>query len=483
MRNPSIKKNFIFSLFNQLIAIVIPLVVTPYTSRIFGADGIGINSYTTANVTYFMLFCMLGISGYGQRTIAIVRDNKEETSKVFCELQIIHFITFVLCSVAYFFLVRNSVDYKVYYIAQYTMLVSSFFDISWFYQAYERFDFIAIRNFFVKIAVLIAVFVFVHTKNDLVLFIFINGISTVISNLTLWFGLGKRVKKIDLHKLNLMRHMKDIMIFFIPTIAASVYSILDKSVINWVTHDASQNGYYEQAYKILQLCNVLVQTLSTVSAPRMSNVFANGSTEEFKDRLNKSLQFMLMISMPVAFGVCAIAQTFVPLFFGSGYDPVITILYVFMPLVVVLGFSVYLDGMYLVPSGKRLQSAMAVIVGSCFNLFLNFILVTYWGALGAAIATLLTEVLVSGIMIFLSKDMIEWRSLGMSMMKYLACSMVMFGIVFLISKIQLLSYVSLILQVACGVLSYFVILLILKDNLIMEYIILFKRKIKKKLRR
>ena len=479
MKSPSIKKNFIFSLFNQMVAIAIPLVVTPYTSRIFGADGIGINSYTTANVTYFMLFCMLGISGYGQRTVAIVRDDKRETSKVFWELQIIHFITFVFCSIGYLFLIFNSVDYKIYYIAQYTMLVSSVLDITWFYQAYERFDFIAIRNFFIKISVLVAVFALIHTKDDLALFIFINGISTVISNLTLWIGLGKRVQKIDIHELNCMRHMKEIMIFFIPTIAASVYSILDKSVINWVTHDEAQNGYYEQAYKILQICNILVQTLATVSAPRMSNVFANGSTEEFKKRLNKAMHFMLMISMPVAFGVCAIARTFVPVFFGAGYEPVVSILYIFMPLVVVLGFSVYLDGMYLIPSGRRLQSSLAIIAGSCTNLVLNLVLVYYWGAVGAAVATLLTEILVSTIMISLSRKMIDWNTLGKIMFKYFACSALMFFIVYLSVLIPVSKYISLIVQIACGCISYFLILLVLKDNMLIEYLDLLSAKLKK----
>lgn len=477
MKSPSIKKNFIFSLFNQIVAIAIPLIVTPYTSRIFGADGIGINSYTTANVTYFMLFCMLGISGYGQRTVAICRDDRNQTSRVFWELQIIHLITFIICSIVYLFLVINSAEYRIYYIAQYTMLISSFFDITWFYQAYERFEFIAIRNFFVKISVLIAVFSFIHTKNDLALFIFINGISTVMSNITLWFGLGKRVQKVGIRELNCMRHMKDIMIFFIPTIAASVYSILDKSVINWVTHEEAQNGYYEQAYKILQICNVLVQTLATVSAPRMSNIFANGSEQELKKRLNKAIEFMLMLSMPVAFGVCGIAKTFVPVFFGAGYDPVVKILYVFMPMVVVLGFSVYLDGMYLVPSGKRLQSAMAVIAGSCSNLVLNFALVTYWGAFGAAIATLLTEVLVSTIMIVLSKKMIDWVHIVKSMIKYCLCSVLMFGIVCSVSMIPLNQFLSLILQIASGIGTYFVILLIVKDKMLYEYLELLKSKI------
>lgn len=479
MKNPSIKKNFIFNLFNQLVTIAIPLIVTPYTSRIFGAEGIGINSYTMANVSYFMLFCMLGISGYGQRTIAIVRDNKLEASKVFWELQIIHLATFLGCSLVYLVLIYNSVDYKIYYIAQYTMLISSFFDITWFYQAYERFDFIAIRNLIIKIAVLVAVFTLIHTRSDLALYIFINGIATLVSNLSLWFGLGKRIEIIDFRVLNCRRHVKDIMIFFIPTIAASVYSILDKSVINWVTHSDAQNGYYEQAYKLLQVCNVLVQTLATVSAPRMSNVFANGSSEEFKNRLNRSIQFMLMVSMPVAFGGCAIARIFVPVFFGSGYDPVVRILYVFMPLVVVLGFSVYLDGMYLIPSGKRLQSSFAVIAGSCTNLFLNFGLVYYWGAFGAAVATLLTEILVSTIMTFMSRKMIEWTTLGKSVLEYLGCSVGMFFIVHLVSFVPLPTFASLIAQISCGGISYCMILLVIKDDMLMDYISSLKMKINK----
>ena len=480
MKSPSIKNNFFFSLFNQLIAFAIPLIVTPYTSRIFGADGIGINSYTTANVTYFMLFCMLGIAGYGQRTIAIVRDNKDETSKVFWELQTLHLFTFIICSIAYGFLIANSENYRIFYIAQYTMLISSFFDISWFYQAFERFGFIAIRNFFVKITVLFSIFAFIHTKDDLVLFIFINGISAVISNITLWFGIKKKVKWIKIKTLNIKRHIKDVLIFFVPTIAASVYSILDKSVINWVTHEDAQNGYYEQAHKIVQICNVFVQTLSTVSAPRMSNIFANGSEDDFKNRLNKSLKFMLMISMPVALGVCGIARTFVPLFFGPGYDEVVTILCVFMPMVVVLGFSVYLDGMYLIPSGRRLQSAMAIIAGACTNLVLNFILVMQWGALGAAIATLLTEILVSTIMIVLSRKMIVWFDVVKSFIKYLLCSVVMFFVILAVRLIPLAPFASLIVQIACGMTIYLIILLVIKDEMVINYLSILKKKILKK---
>ncbi len=479
MKTPSIKKNFVFNIFNQIISVALPLIVTPYLSRVFLADGIGINSYTSANVTYFMLFSMLGISGYGQRTIAICRDDKKETSKVFWELQTIHFITIILTSIVYFAVICASVNYRIYYIAQYTMLLSTFFDINWFYQAYERFEFITIRNFIVRITMLGLLFLLIHDKSDLPLYIFLNGMSLLLSNISLWFGIKKKVEFVPIKSLNLKRHIKDIMIFFLPTIAASVYSILDKSVINWVTKDESQNGYYEQAYKILQIANILVQTLATVSAPRMSNVFSNGTMTEFKNRLNEALRFMLMLAMPVCFGVCGIASNFVPIFFGVGYDEVTRILYVFMPMVVVLGFSVYLDGMYLIPAGRRLESALAVVAGSVTNFFLNFFLVIHWAAFGAAIATLVTEVLVASIMIVLSRKMVNWKDVVKSFGKYLICSVLMFVLVKYVGNLLGTHLATLFVQIGLGVLVYFIILLSIRDSFLRQYLHLLLRKIKK----
>ena len=372
-----------------------------------------------------------------------------------------------MTSFAYLFLILNSTNYGVYYAAQYTLLLSSFFDITWFYQAYERFQFIAIRNIIVKLLTVVLTFELIHDKSDLVIYILINGCGALLSNITLWFGISEYIEKVPVNELNLRRHLKDIMIFFLPTIAASVYSILDKSVINWVTHEDAQNGYYEQAYKILQICNVTVQTLAVVSSPRMSHDYTNGDVEIFKNRLNASLRVMLMVSMPIAFGVSAIAETFVPVFFGGGYEEVIRILYVFMPLVVVLGFSVYLDGMYLVPSGKRLQSAMAVVAGSFTNLFVNYVLVKQFAAYGAAIATLITELLVTTLMVLMSKQVIEWRGMLKAFSKYLLCGAAMFTIVISIGTLIPEGIIQIIVQVGSGVIIYAALMIITKDEFIM----------------
>ena len=78
-----IKKNFIYNVFYQIIRIIIPIITVPYVSRILLPSGVGIYSYTYSIVDYFMLFALLGINNYGNRSIAKVRDNKKELSKTF----------------------------------------------------------------------------------------------------------------------------------------------------------------------------------------------------------------------------------------------------------------------------------------------------------------------------------------------------------------------------------------------------------------
>lgn len=460
----SIKKNLVFHLINMAVSFLVPLIVTPYLSRIFLASGTGINSYITANTTYFTLFSMLGISGYGQREVAICRNDREKISVLFWELQLIHLITFLVTGAAYLLLALKSVQYGIYYLSNFALIVACFFDITWFYQGCEQFRFIAIRNCIVRIALMICTFLLIRERSDLPLYIFITSASTLISNLSLWVDIKKYVDFVPLRQLKIRKHLKNVIIYFIPTIAASVYSILDKSVINWITHEDSENGYYEQAYKILTIANGFIQSLASVSAPRMSNLYANGHSEAFAERMNRSLQFMLCIAIPTAFGIAAITPRFVPFFFGNGYDKVASILYIFMPLVVILGFSVYLDTMYLVPSGKRAESAMIICAGAAINLVLNIVFVIKCKSVGAAFATLVTEAFIAGMMTFLSRKVVYWRQTVISLMKYTVISVCMFLSVRWIGSMILNDAVCIVAQICFGVLFYGSSLLLIRDE-------------------
>lgn len=474
-KEASIKKNYIFNSTHVLISILVPMFTAPYVYRILMPDGIGIKSYVAANVSYFTLFGMLGIAGYGQREAAIVRDDKKKVSELFWELQLFHTMAVLVSLIAYFILIIFSKDDKFYYILSLISIMAGLADINWLFQAYERFVFLAIRNSTIQILLLISTFVFVKEKSDLPIYIVINCMAVLLANVSVWFELRKYVSPVPFKKLRFKKHIKSIMIFFIPTVAASVYSVLDKSVIKWITGSAEENGYYEQAYLILMIINAVVQSLSTVSSPRMSNTFVHGTRDEFVGRLNMSLRFMLFISIPLATGMAGVANRFIPLYFGKDYMPAVNIVYIFMPLVLMLGFSTYLDGMYLIPAGKRKQSATVICIGAIGNFFLNIYMVSKLAAIGAAIATLATEAFIAGCFIVLSRSVIDFKRIGGWLLRYVIAGALLFAVVKAIDYGVQNALLCIALQVVSGACVYFMVLIVIKDDLMLEMIATVKR--------
>ena len=79
----SVKKNFIYNLSYQILVMILPLITTPYISRVIGAEGVGIQSYTYSIANYFVLFAMLGVNNHGNRSIAMVRNDQEKLNRTF----------------------------------------------------------------------------------------------------------------------------------------------------------------------------------------------------------------------------------------------------------------------------------------------------------------------------------------------------------------------------------------------------------------
>ena len=97
----SIKKNFLYNAFYNVLTLIIPLITTPYISRVMGAERIGIYSYAYSVAYYFGMFILLGLNNYGNRTIAGVRDNKKELSETFWSIYAMQIMMTVIVIIVY----------------------------------------------------------------------------------------------------------------------------------------------------------------------------------------------------------------------------------------------------------------------------------------------------------------------------------------------------------------------------------------------
>ena len=115
----SVKKNFIYNTTYQILILIIPLITAPYLSRVIGAEGIGVYSYTYSITYYFGLFILLGLNNYGNRKIAQVKDDKEKLSKEFLSIYSMQlFMAIIVIAIYGIYISLNDYTYKVIQVIQ-----------------------------------------------------------------------------------------------------------------------------------------------------------------------------------------------------------------------------------------------------------------------------------------------------------------------------------------------------------------------------
>ena len=469
MKN-SILKNYIYNLIYQIVVIILPLITTPYLSRVLGAENIGIYSYTLSIVTYFILIGSLGVAMYGQREIAYLQNDKKGRSKKFWEIVIFRMITLMISMVIFYFTYAASGEYKVYYQIFLLEIFANIFDISWFFQGMEDFKKTVGRNLIIRILSVILIFILVKDQDDLAKYIIIYVLTTFIGNISLWFYLPKYIQKVSLKHLNIIQHIKPTISLFIPQVATQIYTVLDKTMIGSILGDMSEVGYYEQGQKITKLTLAIITALGTVVAPRIANTFKDGNKEEINQYLNRSFKFVWLLACPMIAGLIAVSSNFVPIFYGDGYDEVATILCVISPLILAIGLNNVTGVQYLIQVKKQRIYTITVVIGAIVNIVLNFILINIFKSVGAAIASVLAETaILIAQLIFVRKD-INIKNVYKGAWKYILSSIIMFIFTILLKDITNNQFYNLIIQIVTGSCIYFVILFILKDEFLKDVI-------------
>lgn len=463
----SIAKNYLYNLAYQILVMFLPLITTPYISRVLGANSIGIYSYTLSITTFFILFGSLGVALYGQREIAYHQNNKEKYSRLFWEIIILRFATMFISFIIYYFnFINGSNEYNIYYKILILEIISNAVDISWFFQGLEEFKKIILRNTFIKIISLILIFVLVKTSNDLPVYFWIYAASLFFGNISLWFYLPKYLDRIKLKELRVFRHLKPTVMLFIPQIAIQLYTVLDKTMIGSIVSDKSEVGFYEQAQKIIKMLLTIITSLGVVMMPRVANFFANKDKEKIDENIKKSFSLVFLLSFPLIFFIFTSSDAFVPLFFGAGYEKTALIMKIISPIILFIGLSNVIGTQYLLPTKRQKEYTISVIAGSCINAVFNLILIPEYGAIGASIGTIIAELVVTGTQMYCTKNDFNFIKVIKIAQNYLIAGILVFILNLLISQVVAKGIIFLLIQALISFLFYISLLVLMKDEFI-----------------
>jgi len=481
----SIKVNYIYSLLNKLIAVLVPILVTPYLARVLEPDGNGVISFVSSISSYFILIANIGIETYGQRVIAIHRDDSAYLKKFFWEITILRLILTVICLVPYgvFFVSSFNKSNNILYAIFAITIFSVIFDFTWFFQGVENFRILAISNIVTRIVYVVLVFVTVQEKSDLALAAGLSVLNMVLPFFISLPFLFKYLKGKIEGKIKPFTHFKECMVYFIPTVAVQIYTVLDKTMIGLITHSDFENGYYEQAEKLAKLPLTLITSLFVIMRARVSYYYSQEKYDNIKDLINKSANVAFGCSIPIMMGILAIAPTLVPVYLGDGYEKCILLLYIFSPLVPIISLSNLIGTHYYTPFNKQKISNIFLILGAVLNVGLNAFLIYFLQSVGATIASVCAELLITILYVVFARKFINPKIFVKVGYKYVIASMVMFVPVFLMDYYLPETMGILFAEIGVGIIVYFIMLLILRTEFIYTYLRILKNSIVNKVKK
>ncbi len=446
----SIAKNFIWQTCIEVTNMLLPLVTSPILSRRLGAEPLGIYTYVFTITYYFVQASLLGIYQYGAREIATVRDDNKRLNQRFSEL-----FFFQLCHgvIVLFVFLLYSLLYSNYPLL---MLINSFYVIggsvvliNYLFAGLEEFWIISIKTMVIRIMGVVCIFSFVWTKEDLWVYTLIMALEPLAGAIVYIFLAKNRVRIIRVAIKDILKHAKGMYIVFIPIMASYIYSTMDKIMIGKLSN-MTQLGFYSNAEKVLIAKNLAV-ALSVVMVPRMSNLISQSKDSQFDILLNKSIDVILLLTIAFGFGTAAVSRSFSIVFWGIDFEscaPLIRIMSFSLP---IYGLTYIINNQLLLPKRKEHIFIVATTIGVVINLGLNYCLILKYDAVGAAISTLITQVIVLIIeCILVKKDYSIITSLN-NVFPYLAMGAVMYFVVTVLVEMQAYTVVNLILEILLGI--------------------------------
>lgn len=461
-----VAKNYLYNLIYKILTILIPLVTTPYVSRALGAEQLGNYSYTYSTVTFIILLGTLGSQLYTQRGIAYNRNDKQKESQFFWEVLFLRLLTVTISLIPLYFIAYHDTENRILILVESIEIYAAAIDVCWLFQGEEDFAKPVLRNIAVKITGIILIFCLVKTSQDLVLYALIKSGTVLIGNMYVWKYVFKYIQWLPGAALHPFKHLKGMFSMFLPQMAIQVYSVLDKTLLKFLGGNLNENGYYDQAYKIVLMSLSFAGALNAAMIPRLAYLFKNGDKTLVDDGVRLSIKISLACSLPISLGLLAVSDNLVPWFFGPGYEKVSFLIKLFTIAIFLSSITGVCNQQYMVTTSKEKYYTLSSVLAAAVSIVVNCLLMPRYLSVGAVIGNICAEITIYIVLRICMGHILNLKFIFVSSKNYWIAGLIMYAVVALAATQLNPSIINTGILVLTGAFIYFIILYIMKDSLI-----------------
>ena len=401
----TIKKNFFYSSILTTANYIFPFLTYPYVSRVLGVNNIGICNFVDSIINYFILFSMMGISIVGIREIAKSKNDKKQLNRTFSSLFLINTIStsivlVVLCISIY--TVPKFYAYKELLFLGVFKLAFNYLNVDWLYRGLENFKYITIRTLVVKCMYVVCVYIFVHEKDDYIIYYALLCGMTIV-NAVINIVYSRHFVHITDKALTLKPFVKPFLTLGLYSFLTSMYTSFNVAYLGF-TSGETEVGYYTTATKLYTILLAIFTAFTGVLLPRMSSLISEGKIDEFRGLLKKSVDILFVFFFFSIIFATIMAPEIIEIISGKGYEGAIVPMRIVMPLMLVIGYEQILIIQTLMPLKEDKIILRNSILGAVSGLLMNILLVGHLHSVGSAFVWIISELVVlTSAQVFLSR--------------------------------------------------------------------------------
>lgn len=471
------KKNIVYSSALTTSLYVFQIITYPYVSRVLGVTNIGICNFAQSVVLFASLFSTFGIVNIGIREIAASQGNKEKLNQIFSEIFQINLLLTLVVIVPYIVAIEilpQLIPYrKLLYIGIFQIIFNTL-TIEWLFKGLEDFKYITIRTIWVRIAYVIAIFIFIQDKEDYYLYFIITVGQYVLNGLINFFYSKKKVvfswqQNNTIYK----KYIPQILFLGSQALLQTLYTSFNVVYLGFVSND-DQVGYYTTATKIQNLILALYASFSLVMMPRISAMLAENDLTNVKTMINKSFSVLYAFAFPTIILTEIFAPEIIGMIAGQGYEQAIPLLRIAMPLILIIGFEQILIVQLLMPLRADKMVFSNSLIGGFVGLIFNILLVGRLQSIGSVLVWFLSEVAVFLSAYYFVRKLtgiiISWKIACQYSISFLPLFAICYGMSFIEQKILALTLST----ITCIIYTHIVLQHIVKNETYLNLILRFK---------
>lgn len=391
----TIFKNMSWLLISQIIASICGFIWSILIARYLGVADYGVLGFAISITSILSILYDLGIGVHIIRHIATDYDSAPKYLGNSIPLKsIFSLIGFIIIFLVLLIINANEITLIISLLFAIQQIFKRFIDLfNGLFQAFEEGKYQGIGNTILN--TLLLLFIILSITTDLGLYGI--TISYILANLIAliyeYYVLNKHVVKpnFELDRQFCKKITFAALPFAVSAVLYSIYYSIDIVMLtNMVGNYAT--GIYNATYKLISVLTLFYGVYTAVIFPVMSKFFKNDKSMLLVS-FEKSIKYLMLVIIPLAVATVFYSTDVIHLIYGHEYDAASSVLSILIWTVCLLFISGTCNTL-LNASHKEVTVTKIYAIAAVFNIILNFFMIPYLSYDGAAITTVLSDILI-----------------------------------------------------------------------------------------